>query len=89
MWKDGRAVVGEISYYYVAWIVAECPGHWTLRGDPAAGALTWVDGPMRPEIAITQDFIERVLERARGTSTDGARRTPSARESELSRSSDR
>lgn len=68
MWKDGRPIIGEVSYYYEAWIVADCPGHWELSGDPATGELAWVDGRTRPEDAIVTDFLEQI--RARSASAD-------------------
>jgi hypothetical protein len=66
--KDGRAVIGEISYYYEAWIVPECPGHWELRGDAETGELVWIAGSMRAEDAIVIDFVESVRLRSGRTS---------------------
>lgn len=63
--REGEPVIAEISYYYEAWILAEeCPGHWELRGEPETGDLEWVDGPLRPEDAVLEDFLERVPARA-------------------------
>lgn len=50
-----QPVVIEISYYYEGWAIAECPGHW--EQDDKTLELTWVDGPVRPEDAIWEDFI--------------------------------
>lgn len=58
--RDGRPVIGEISYVYATWPVAECPGHWELRGDPAEGELQWVEGSVWPEDAILDDFLALV-----------------------------
>lgn len=57
LYSDGTPVVGEISYTYASWAVRDCPGHWTLTGDPSAGQLSWVDGRMHPEDAIFEDFV--------------------------------
>ena len=46
----------------------DCPGHWVLGGDPDAGTLSWVDGKLRPEDAIFDDFAALVRARAGGTS---------------------
>jgi hypothetical protein len=67
LWKDGRPVIGEVSYYYESWIVAECPGHWALRGEVDGGALEWVPGSVWPEDAITADFLDHVRQRAEAT----------------------
>jgi len=68
--RRGEAhVLGEISYTYVSWMVRECPGHWVLRGDPDAGELEWVEGHLRPDDAIFQDFVAQLD--ARATTRDG------------------
>lgn len=59
MYRGDEIVVGEISYAYAAWAIAECPGHW--RSDPTAeGGLQWVDGQLRAEDAIFHDFIAEI-----------------------------
>jgi glutathione synthase/RimK-type ligase-like ATP-grasp enzyme len=55
--RDGEPVLNEISYYYEGWAVTECPGHWEWRG---ADQLEWVEGRMRPEDAILEDFLALV-----------------------------
>ncbi len=60
LYRDGAAVVGEVSYTYVSEAVFKCPGHWVLAGDPDAGALAWVEGRMWPEEAQVQDFLIRL-----------------------------
>lgn len=52
--KEGLPVIAEISYTYASWAVRDCPGHWR-RG--ASGELVWVDGNLRPEDAIFEDFL--------------------------------
>jgi glutathione synthase/RimK-type ligase-like ATP-grasp enzyme len=64
--RRGREhVVIEISYTFASWAVRECPGHWTLRGDPRSAPLAWVTGPLAPDAAIFQDFVD-TLERRPG-----------------------
>jgi hypothetical protein len=58
--RGTECVAGEISYTYASWAVRDCPGHWTLRGDPDGGSLAWQAGSMRPEDAIFIDFVERI-----------------------------
>jgi len=41
-----------------------CPGHWELRGDPDDGRLDWVEGQVRPDDAILEDFLA-LLDRRR------------------------
>lgn len=48
----GGAVVGEVSYCYVAGAVHGCPGHWDDR-------LGWHSGQMWPQDAILEDICER------------------------------
>ena len=66
--RGEERVVGEISYTYASWAVRDCPGHWVLSGAPDAGTLNWVDGKLRPEDAIFDDFAALVRARAAGTS---------------------
>lgn len=49
-------VITEISYYFNAATIAQCPGHWRMRGDE----LEWVDGSLRAEDAVLEDFLERL-----------------------------
>ncbi|HZN66284.1 MAG TPA: hypothetical protein VFB66_13425 [Tepidisphaeraceae bacterium] len=56
--EDGRRVLVEISYYYEGWAIHECPGHWELRGDdPQTAKMEWVEGKVRPQDAILEDFL--------------------------------
>lgn len=52
--KGDDPVVAEVSYTYASWAVRDCPGHWKRD---VAGELEWVDGSLRPEDAIFEDFI--------------------------------
>ena len=63
LWKEGQAVLGEISYTTISGVVHTCPGHWELEGDPATGILHWVPGPMWPEEAQIEDFLTRLRDR--------------------------
>lgn len=54
--RDSQFVITEISYGYVDWMVAKCPGHWDLT-------LQWHEGSMWPEDAHVADFIERIRAR--------------------------
>ncbi|WP_119460671.1 hypothetical protein [Rhodospirillaceae bacterium SYSU D60014] len=59
--RGAEPVIAEISYTYASWALRDCPGHWMLRGDnPETGELEWVEGQMRPEDAIFEDFIARI-----------------------------
>ena len=53
---DPRPLTGEISYCYVDWMVAKCPGHWDSE-------LKWHAGSMWPEDAHVEDFLARILAR--------------------------
>lgn len=57
LYRGGERVLTEISYYYEAWVVQACPGHWELRGSAAGGELHWVEGQVPPEDAILEDFL--------------------------------
>lgn len=48
-----RHVITEISYAYVDWVVAKCPGYWDRD-------LKWHPGSMWPEEAHVEDFLARV-----------------------------
>jgi glutathione synthase/RimK-type ligase-like ATP-grasp enzyme len=64
MRRGDDRVLGEVSYTYVSWMVRDCPGHWTLDGDPDSGDLRWVEGHMAPDDAIFDDFVAAVRARA-------------------------
>ena len=66
MYKEGKPVLVEISYYYEGWAVHECPGPWEMRGDPDTGRLEWVEGKVRPQDAILDDFLA-LLDRRHAT----------------------
>jgi hypothetical protein len=70
---EDSAVLVEISYYYEAWAVQACPGHWVLAGEPKDGELHWVDGEVRPDDAILEDFIDRLQARLAPASRTSAR----------------
>jgi hypothetical protein len=63
MRRGDERLLGEVSYTYVSWMVRDCPGHWTLHGDPETGELEWVDGHMAPDDAIFEDFIAALRRR--------------------------
>ena len=62
----GQPVLVEISYYYEGWALHECPGHWEMRGEPDSGQLEWVEGRVRPQDAILDDFLA-LLDRRHGS----------------------
>ena len=69
MYRNGEPTLGEISYIYESWAVAECAGHWELgEGDPETAELTWVEGHLWPEDAILADFLALIDRRQRGES---------------------
>jgi glutathione synthase/RimK-type ligase-like ATP-grasp enzyme len=53
LWRDGEAMVAEISYTYASWAVERCPGYW----DPE---MNWHEGILSPEEAQVQDFLLRL-----------------------------
>ncbi len=59
--KADELVVSEISYYYEAWAVHECPGHWRMIA--SSGEIEWVVGKMRPDDAIFEDFLKSLTNR--------------------------
>ena len=63
MYRNGQPVIGEISYIYEGWAVAACPGHWELHGEPEDGRLEWVEGSVRPDDAILDDFLALIASR--------------------------
>ncbi len=66
MLRGDERVLGEVSYTYVSWMVRDCPGHWTLHGDPDTGELEWIEGHMEPDAAIFEDFTAMVRRRRQG-----------------------
>jgi hypothetical protein len=60
LYRDGARVLTEISYYYEAWVVQQCPGHWELAGRASDGELHWVEGQVPPEDAILADFLATI-----------------------------
>lgn len=68
--RDGEPVINEISYYYEGWAVHECPGHWTLSSAGPSATLQWMEGHLRPEDAILEDFIADVRVTTRSRSQD-------------------
>jgi glutathione synthase/RimK-type ligase-like ATP-grasp enzyme len=54
----GRPLVSEISYAYVNWAVAGCPGHHRPDG-------SWVSGHLAPERAHMEDFVTAIRDRDR------------------------
>jgi glutathione synthase/RimK-type ligase-like ATP-grasp enzyme len=66
MRRGDERVLGEVSYTYVSWMVRDCPGHWILHGDAAAGDLEWVEGYMAPDDAIFEDFVAELRRRQLG-----------------------
>src|SRR5207248_1047782 len=62
--NGGELVINEISYYYEGWAIEKCPGHWRMAVDEE-NALQWVDGQVRPEDAILDDFITSLDRSAR------------------------
>ena len=60
--RGNDPVIVELNLTYASWAIRECPGHWTLDGDPESGELKWVDGSMRPEDAIFTDFVGSLLQ---------------------------
>jgi hypothetical protein len=54
--QNGKPVITEISDSFNAPSIGECPGHWRVDGE----RLQWVDGSMRAEDAVLDDFLERL-----------------------------
>lgn len=63
-------VVGEISYTYAAWAIRDCPGHWVSDARSEGTGLRWIEGTLRAEDAIFEDFVRLCQRRS------GIRRTP-------------
>ncbi len=57
MRRGDTRLVGEISYTYAAWAIERCPGHWATD---SLGKLRWVEGHLRAEDAIFEDFVRRL-----------------------------
>jgi glutathione synthase/RimK-type ligase-like ATP-grasp enzyme len=50
---QGRPVIGEISYCYMAGAVHDCPGHWDSQ-------MNWHEGKVWPQDAILEDVLAEV-----------------------------
>lgn len=53
---QGSPVITEISYYFNAPSIRECPGHWRERD----GELDWMAGSTHAEDAVLDDFLARL-----------------------------
>ena len=71
--RGSKPVVVELTVNYASWVVLKCPGHWVLQGNPEAGAIEWVDSPMRAEDAIFDDFLVEIRQSTRSASHDETR----------------
>jgi glutathione synthase/RimK-type ligase-like ATP-grasp enzyme len=60
---DGRPMIVEISYCYVAPLVHQCRGHWKFP-------FEWCEGHMWPQDAILLDFLEEVHVERRAVNLD-------------------
>lgn len=54
--RDGKPVITEVSYYFESKSVPLSSGHWRLDGDE----LRWIEGTMRAEDAVLDDFLARL-----------------------------
>jgi hypothetical protein len=54
--QHGKPVITEISYYFNAPSIRECPGHWRDRN----GELEWMPGSTNAEDAVLDDFLARL-----------------------------
>lgn len=63
IWREDVPVVVEISYYFEAWGVYECPGHWVSKAGTFAEEIEWVDGRTRAEDAIFDDLLMALEQR--------------------------
>ena len=54
--QNGKPVITEISYYFNAPSIRECPGHWRDRD----GELEWQAGSTHAEDAVLDDFLLRL-----------------------------
>jgi glutathione synthase/RimK-type ligase-like ATP-grasp enzyme len=54
--RHGQPVITEISYYFNAPSIRECPGHWRERD----AELEWVEGSTHAEDAVLDDFLARL-----------------------------
>ncbi|HET7561638.1 MAG TPA: hypothetical protein VFJ87_04580 [Rhodanobacteraceae bacterium] len=61
--RGAEPVVIELTVNYAAWVVAACPGHWLLEGEPGDGKLAWAEGSKRAADAILEDFLAEISNR--------------------------
>ncbi len=55
--RDGKPVVGEITYSSCLDLVRDCPGHWYRD---AGGKIAWSEGKLNPADAIFDDFVKQL-----------------------------
>jgi hypothetical protein len=53
---EGKPVVTEVSYHFEPALMPLYPGHWRLDGE----TVQWIDGSMRVDDVILDDFIDRL-----------------------------
>ena len=63
MRRAAEFVVVEARFADASRLVHDAPGHWTVDGDPLAGALTFHEGRMRSEEAEMADYLVRLEDR--------------------------
>lgn len=63
IYRGPQPVLVELTLNFASWAVRDCPGHWTLEGEPDAGKPTWTEGHMEPADAIFEDFLPRIRQR--------------------------
>lgn len=54
--RGEEKLIIEINFAFLQWPVLECPGQWELHGED----LRWIEGRMRPEDAIFDDFVSAI-----------------------------
>lgn len=55
--QNGKPVLNEISYFYPSHSITILSGHWELSGEAETGKLKWVEGVVRAEDALLDDFL--------------------------------
>jgi glutathione synthase/RimK-type ligase-like ATP-grasp enzyme len=77
LYRNGEPTIIETSYVYDTWAVEACPGHWEVdEADVDATDLQWVEGHVKPEDVILDDFLALVDKRAQVGSPRGRNLVP-------------